>query len=872
MLNDISKYKYIRDTILYTEDNKPRVELDANVLGTRKQKAIQRLVDLFYLTELSSIHGTVQQNSVETTGWPVSFRNEYPMKLPEPNLEQFFAYDRISEITLPTSDIFDFRGGYDPDLEKLRKKYQDENEQLAKDLTELNDTYTTEVEQLKEEYDAKMTQYRESEEDVIENYKNINKYYEEELNEAEKQFNEEFTDIQKEIGELDEKLEGKVIDKATWNNERQKLEVQKYQSILNYFTSVQGAVQKRNHSEINRADALNTIYVDRDADTREYKKNLTDKKDKLDEDVEKRNKQHKEKSNEIYMSANGSVGLGYQENKEKMEKQLNDIKLYDARKNLDKSIKWATNWEWFTEYNDRLYADWEKCKYREVSGELIKVQNGYQEDYTGRATYQDKETEWGTLPGYTITDSFSRFIEGDTVNLSKHYENDQEGASESSTFSFSYDYKIMVGNRHQMNNIQAVHILGRIYGFGEGDGGSKSWGNYYDVISCSRSGVSQEKYVKRYDDEQDLHLQNMQKIDDDYHKEKAELDFKLSEDLVELELKMNDDILKLEHELSKSIRNITGNTIQGISETIIQANTKKFNGEDNTAELKEISDKKSELYENITNLRLKFYEDRDEIRNKFDVDKAQLNSTYSTDLEDLSEDRKDKINDEDDRSSKVLQQIDDDYNDEREQYLEDAENERDDAEAAADEALQNFYDQSDEAKENKNKELVGKWNNKFPNVKLEDDYNILDNGAPIDSLESDEQRQWAFDEITLPGYNWQVSQYQPTTTAVNKWESAYAKAAKEYVKKIAEFEVFNKDKREIWTFDVSNFATFADQFSDQERSEYKSAWGEKGAYNFEPLKIWIQTNYQAETGNEYPDYYELDNPDEKDDDNTNTNQ
>ena len=73
MLNNISKYKYIRDTILYTEDNQARATIDDQVLGIRNQVCLPKLVDCFYLNELKAIHDTVLENTVEKQVWPVRY-------------------------------------------------------------------------------------------------------------------------------------------------------------------------------------------------------------------------------------------------------------------------------------------------------------------------------------------------------------------------------------------------------------------------------------------------------------------------------------------------------------------------------------------------------------------------------------------------------------------------------------------------------------------------------------------------------------------------------------------------------------------------------------------------------------------------------
>lgn len=51
-------------------------------------------------------------------------------------------------------------------------------------------------------------------------------------------------------------------------------------------------------------------------------------------------------------------------------------------------------------------------------------------------------------------------------------------------------------------------------------------------------------------------------------------------------------------------------------------------------------------------------------------------------------------------------------------------------------------------------------------------------------------------------------------------------------------------------------------FTDEQQTEFPGAWGEKGAFGFTAIKVWIKTDYKANTGVDYPDYKKLDEDEE----------
>lgn len=86
----------------------------------------------------------------------------------------------------------------------------------------------------------------------------------------------------------------------------------------------------------------------------------------------------------MYLKSNGNYGEPYFENYRKLEQDLNGISVYPAAQNVKKAIPWIPSSETdkFIEYNNRLMADWENCRFRRGSGvEMWKKIPGMMETY-----------------------------------------------------------------------------------------------------------------------------------------------------------------------------------------------------------------------------------------------------------------------------------------------------------------------------------------------------------------------------------------------------------------------------------------------------------------------------------------------------------
>lgn len=605
--------------------------------------------------------------------------------------------------------------------------------------------------------------------------------------------------------------------------------------------------------------------------TEQFEKDKKEKLDAYNEEKESAETEWLETKSEIFRKSNGQVASFFRKNKRQLERDLSALNLYDARKNVDKAIPWIPKKkvESFIEYNDRLYADWEKCIWQNITNfTFSKTLNGFWEEYSAFVHYDSIDVDpYGTLAGHTVTDNFTRFNGGDSIAFSRTYNNDSEGASEDSIYTMlDQTFKLQLGDRHQCGNISEVKVLVTVDGYGEGLGGTENFGTKFAVLDAEYVGVQQEDYLNELDEENDLNRDNLKDIWAEYDEAKLELDFDLEKDLNDAENGYNDDLRRLETELNQRKRVINFNWYRSIASIVIEANTKKAQGEDNTDLISRIYDSKTSMYNEIAQAEQEYREDEEERRLRYREEQRALRSDYQDRLSEVQDERDSLIQEENQRHSDIIDGIRQAYNEELEDWEDAAYDVYKEALDASKAELDEFFDKYEKDKKNKNQQFVNEWNSKirddYPELVLDDDYNIIDEGFPADQLPSD-LRQWAFDSLQQPIWNYNISWSQPTEDAINTRWSADAEAELDYQQNKNDFERLDENKRELWMIDASELASFVDMFTDEQQTEFKSAWGERGVFRFSIVKVWAKLDYGAETGVEYPDYYEIDNPDEK---------
>lgn len=74
-----------------------------------------------------------------------------------------------------------------------------------------------------------------------------------------------------------------------------------------------------------------------------------------------------------------------------------------------------------------------------------------------------------------------------------------------------------------------------------------------------------------------------------------------------------------------------------------------------------------------------------------------------------------------------------------------------------------------------------------------------------------------------------------------------------------EWEILDENNRYLFTFNANDFSTFSDEFSSVDED---SAWGESSCSIDTVVQAYVHLDFGAETGATFPDYDEIDNPDE----------
>lgn len=875
MLENVEDYIYIRDTILFAEKEGgeggesevvERATIDTDVLGIREQVRLPRAVDQYYLNEVSAWHSDALSDSVEFD-WPIPLKE----KLPTPPLGSYVDENKLSELSIDIdTDVFHFIGGEDPDLSSLEERYDQAYDDKISADSEALSAYEENCKEHLSALNETLGQLSAEKELINEQFADIYEEREKAILEAEEELDSDISSIMREINEVNKKKASGEITEGEWNSERNRLqesEYDRYSDNRNEITDIE-LEYLRNYALWQELLRDNQLSVDK-ANSK-YKSDLQTELSSYNDKLEKNNKKYKETVNDIYLESNAAVGDPWYENLENVQKQLNMLSIYPAEDNVSCAIPWVPSKQVtsFIEYNDRLYADWEKLVWKKMNARISKQVDGFWETYTAWQRYDSIETQYGDLAGYTINTEFDRWNDGDDVFYERSYSNKFDDAHEDSEYFFdNNNFKLRLGNRHEAGNIKSVKAVVSFEGFGEGIASTRGdHGKMYGIVDCTKVGVQQEDYLTRYDEENDRHLKETHKIEDDYYSSKLSVDHEYKLNVESLELNCQKDIDKLSSDAYEQIREITKSYIQGLDQTMQLANKKAEAGEDNKSERQQIQEQlvnlmsdKAEVYEELDE---KVRDRRKALKDVLDV----VNRKYYDDIKEISDNLAQKTADEGTAHAEEIRNIYNDFYDEREDWNDAAAQVRDEAIQAARDKLEEFMKGYDEDKKSQNEGFVQEWNNHFeedyPELKFDDDYNIIDEGFSYSDIPTEKDRQWAFDNIQQPIHNWRVGWYQPQKTATDTRTSEIAQAEADFSMAISEFEDFLPEQRELWTFDAAQFQAFAEDFTSEQEYEFKSAWGEKGVFRCSIIAVYAELDYGVNTGVEYPDYESLDKGEE----------
>ena len=291
-----------------------------------------------------------------------------------------------------------------------------------------------------------------------------------------------------------------------------------------------------------------------------------------------------------------------------------------------------------------------------------------------------------------------------------------------------------------------------------------------------------------------------------------------------------------------------------------QANSLKAEGKDNSAQLQQIRDSKTQYLERISRLQQEFDQKRLDLSSKLSKDKSNRQKEYSDDLDTLTSKRNTDKNSEDsiyaskledlrsqysDRISQAQQALEDEYN----RTIENATEERD-----------SVYKANEERTNALNKSLADLWNQKCDSegwgddYKVSDGYNFAGGPPPAPAAGTLEFDKWYAQNFSLPLWNLGIQNDQAIDAAIDTYNTTVAEAMYTKLQKSSEIERMDLNKRDRFTFSGGQFAGFASNFSKTATSGY----GERYSGRVGVIAAFAVMNYGANTGGEYKDYEAID--------------
>ena len=111
------------------------------------------------------------------------------------------------------------------------------------------------------------------------------------------------------------------------------------------------------------------------------------------------------------------------------------------------------------------------------------------------------------------------------------------------------------------------------------------------------------------------------------------------------------------------------------------------------------------------------------------------------------------------------------------------------------------------------------------------------------------------DEIVPQINSLAESQAQASSKMEDENKTIEAEAEANYVKKMAEWEEYNPNQRDLFEFNGGEYASFGDTFNTKYEENYGGVRCDLNSFGW----IYVHYNYGAETGSEFPDYEKTDN-------------
>ena len=856
MLKSKTDYKYIRDK-MFGSNGQTRVAIDADVLGTRAQKRINRNVDYFYLKEIDTLYNTeALQQSVEFA-YPISTSN----KLLAPKTDGYADKAKLDKLNVDSEDIFKYSGNEDPDYDALRKRLDTATDAYRKAIESALTTKNETINTLKAQYQEDIQAYASQTAALDAQLPGIETEYQRKLSGNDEDYKQQLRSLNERASEIDKQYRSNKIDLQAWNTQRSQLEDEYYEAYKDYFAGAEDAEAWRSTQKATVLSQKFEVHVNELETTKKYNEDVAKADKQYATTLSQEQKKLNQTSQEIWTQSNGIVGSTYRENLQKVRDDIAALDIYPAYQHVDKAIPWIQKGteDTYIEYNDRLFATWEKCTCLKAENELSRDVAAAMEHYSSSETFPSITDDYTgvTYPGHTSTSSFKRILYGDFLSFEREYVNDSEGASESSTYSVdNTTYSVRFGNRHQSGHVDKITLVLQIEGSGE-DG----YGFKYALADANFDKTVAADWLSKFDTAEDEHQLEIQKIDDKYAEDSQDLKFALDSDLEVLQFNYEKALRDLEWEYVQEKQSATQSWISGIDTTMQQANSLKASGKDNSSLLQQIRDSKTQYLEQISRLQQTFDQKRLDLSSKLSEDKSNRQQKYSDDLDTLTSKMREDKNSEDSIYASKLEDLRNQYADsisQAQQALEDEYNRT--IENAAEER-DSVYKANEERTNALNRSLVNLWNQKCDSEGWGDDYKASENydfsGGPPSmppvavQLEFD---KWYAQNFSLPLYNLQIQNDQAIDAAIDTYRTTEAEATYTKLQKSSEIERMDLNKRDRFTFSGGQFAGFASNFS----KTVTSGYGERYSGRVGVIAAFAVMNYGAETSGEYKDYEKID--------------
>ena len=860
MLVSKTDYKYIRDK-MFGANGQTRVAIDADVLGTRAQKRINRNVDYFYLKEIDTLYNTeALQQSVEFA-YPINTSN----KLLAPKTDGYADKAKLDKLNVDSEDIFKYSGNESPDYDALRKSLDAAEDAYRKAIESALTTKTETIKALKEQYQEDIQAYASQTAALDAQLPGIETEYQRKLSSNDEEYKQKLSSLDQRASEIDKQYRSNKIDLQTWNTQRSQLEDEYYEAYKDYFAGAEDAEAWRSTQKAIVLSQKFEVHVSQLGTEKKYNEDVAKANEQYATTLSQEQKKLNQTSQGIWTQSNGIVGSTYRENLQKVRDDIAALNIYQAYKNVDKAIPWIQKGteDTYIEYNDRLFATWEKCTCLKAETDLSRDVAAGLEQYSSSQTFPSVTDDYTgvTYPGHTSTSSFKRILYGDFLSFEREYANNGEGANESSTYSFdNTTYSVRFGNRHQSGKIEKVVLVIQVEGSGEDGNGFK-----YALVDATFDKTVAADWLSKFDKAEDEHQLATQKIDDKYAEDSQDLKFALDSDLEALQFNYEKALRDLEWEYVQEKQSATLSWISGIDTTMQQANSLKASGKDNSAQLQQIRDSKTQYLEQISRLQQTFDQKRLDLSAKLQEDKSNRQQKYSDDLDALTSKRNTDKNAEDSIYASKLQDLRNQYAESISQAEQALQDEYDRTIANAAEERDSVYKANEERTNALNTSLANLWNQKCDSEGWGDDYKVSDGynfaGGPPSSPASGtlEFDKWYAQNFSLPLWNLGIQNDQAIDAAIDTYNTAEAEATYTKLQKSSQIERMDLSRRDRFTFSGGQFAGFASTFSKTPSSSY----GERYSGRVGAIAAFAVMKYGAETSGEYSDYEAIDSKEAK---------